>query len=366
MIRINQRVSQLIFIPVILLGLVFGPISSLSAQSAGSDKPNKAVKLAMEEHLIPSDTAGISLYLRNKRPANMKQFSPEKTLLYVHGSTYPSETAFDLSLGGTSWMEFIASYGYDVWLVDLRGYGKSTRPPEMDLPAEQNKPIVRTDVAVRDVSSAVNFILNKRKINKTNLLGWSWGTTIMGKYTAENNTKVNKLVLYAPQWIRKGGAPLTDKGGELPAYRVVSIDAAKGRWLTGVPENAKDTLIPAGWFDKWAEATFDTDPWGRTQNPKKLRYPNGTVLDAREYWSAGKPVYQPSDIRVPVLITHAEWDADLPSYMAQEYFLQLSNAPYKEMIEISEGTHTIIMEKNRMLMFKAVQLFLDTNFQPER
>ena len=50
----------------------------------------------------------------------------------------------------------------------------------------------------------------------------------------------------------------------------------------------------------------------------------------------------------------------------QEYFLQLSNAPYKEMIEISEGTHTIIMEKNRMLMFKAVQLFLDTNFQPER
>ena len=170
---------------------------------------NAAGKIQMNEYLIQSDTPGISLYVRNKHLAGMKKFTPEKTLLYVHGSTYPAETAFDLSLGGTSWMEYMATRGYDVWLVDLRGYGKSTRPPEMDQPAEQNQPIVRTDVAVRDVSSAVDYILKKRNINKTNLLGWSWGTTIMGKYTTENNEKVNKLVLYAPQWLRQGGAPLT-------------------------------------------------------------------------------------------------------------------------------------------------------------
>ncbi|WP_231969742.1 alpha/beta hydrolase [Polynucleobacter necessarius] len=97
--------------------------------------------------------------------AGMKKFSAEKTLLYVHGSTYPAETAFDLTLGGTSWMEYMASHGYDVWLVDLRGYGKSTRPPEMDQPADQNPPIVRTDVAVREVSSAVDYILkNSRRL----------------------------------------------------------------------------------------------------------------------------------------------------------------------------------------------------------
>ena len=153
-----------------------------------------AGKIEMNEYMIQSDTPGISLYVRNKHLAGMKKFSPEKTLLYVHGSTYPSETAFDLSLGGTSWMEYIASKGYDVWLVDLRGYGKSTRPPEMDQPAEQNPPLVRTNVAVSDVSSAVDYILKKRSINKLNLLGWSWGTTIMGKYTAENNQKVHNLL----------------------------------------------------------------------------------------------------------------------------------------------------------------------------
>jgi pimeloyl-ACP methyl ester carboxylesterase len=113
----------------------------------------------MTEYMVPSDTPGISLYVRNKHPEGMQQFSPDKILLYVHGSTYPSETAFDLSLGGISWMEYIAERGYDVWLVDLRGYGKSTRPAELDLPAEQNPPLVRTEVAVSDVSSAVNFIL---------------------------------------------------------------------------------------------------------------------------------------------------------------------------------------------------------------
>jgi len=323
-------------------------------------------KIQMNEYMVQSDTPGISLYVRNKHLTGMKKFTAEKTLLYVHGSTYPAETAFDLSLGGTSWMEYMAARGYDVWLVDLRGYGKSTRPLEMDQPAEQNAPLVRTDVAVSDVSSAVDYILKKRNIQKMNLLGWSWGTTIMGKYTTEHNEKVNKLVLYAPQWLRQGGAPLTDKGGALGAYRVASIADAKNRWLTGVPENAKASLIPEGWFEKWANATFDTDPWGKTQTPKKLRAPNGTVQDAREYWTAGKPVYEPKDIRVPVMLVHAEWDADLPSYMMYEYFTKLENAPYKEMLQISEGTHTIIMEKNRMLMFAGVQEFLDSGFKPEK
>ena len=44
---------------------------------------------------------------------------------------------------------------------------------------------------------------------------------------------------------------------------------------------------------------------------------------------------------------------------AQALFPALSNAPYKRYIEIGEGTHTVIMEKNRMSLFSEVQLFLD-------
>ena len=116
----------------------------------------------------------------------------------MHGATYPAETAFDLKLNGLSWMDYIAQHGYDVYLVDIRGYSKSTRPPEMDQPAVDNEPIVRTDTAVKDVGAAVDFILKRRGVSKIDLMGWSWGTSIMGWYTAQNNDKVNRLVLYAP------------------------------------------------------------------------------------------------------------------------------------------------------------------------
>jgi pimeloyl-ACP methyl ester carboxylesterase len=305
------------------------------------------IKLDMEEFMVPAVDPGISLYVRNKRPQGVTQFPADKILLYVHGSTYPAETAFDLQLNGFSWMDYIARHGYDVYLVDLRGYGKSTRPPEMDKPAADNEPIVRTTTAVKDVGAAVDFILKRRNVAKINLLGWSWGTSIMGWYTAQNNEKVNRLVLYAPQWVRNTPA-LTDSGAKLGAYRSVSRDAAKGRWL-----------IPAGWFEAWADATFASDPVGAKQTPPVLRAPNGTVLDTREFWGAGKPLYDPAGIRVPTFLAHAEWDADLPSYMLHAYFARLTNAPYKRYVEIGEGTHTVIMEKNRMQLFQAVQQFLD-------
>jgi pimeloyl-ACP methyl ester carboxylesterase len=294
----------------------------------------------------------------------MTKFPGERILLYVHGATYPSETAFDLSLNGTSWMEYIARRGYDVYLVDVRGYGRSTRPPEMERPAEDADPIVRTATAVQDVRSAVEFILRRRGAAKLDLLGWSWGTSIMGWYTAQNNERVNKLVLYAPQWLRTGGASLTDMGGRLPAYRTVTREAARARWLNGVPEEKKAGLIPPGWFDAWADATFATDPIGSKHTPPDLRAPNGVVADVRDFWSADEPIYDPARIRVPTFLAHAEWDADLPSSMLTAYFERLTNAPYKRYVQIGEGTHTVMMEKNRMQLFEAVQQFLDETVTP--
>jgi pimeloyl-ACP methyl ester carboxylesterase len=322
-------------------------------------------KIVMEEFMVPAVDPGIKLYVREKRLQGMKKFPGDKILLYVHGATYPSETAFDLRLNGLSWMDYIAEHGYDVYLVDVRGYSKSTRPPEMDKPAMENEPIVRTEAAVKDVGAAVDFIRKRRGVDKINLLGWSWGTSIMGWYTAQNNDKVNKLVLYAPQWLRDAPS-LTDSGGKLGAYRSVSRDAARGRWLTGVPEDKKATLIPPGWFDAWADATFATDPVGAAQTPPVLRAPNGVVADGREFWSTGKPLYDPGDIRVPIFLAHAEWDADLPNTMLYAYFAKLTNAPYKRYVQIGEGTHTVIMEKNRMQLFEAVQQFLDERLQPNQ
>ena len=311
--------------------------------------------LVTQDLRIASDTPGIELFLRNKHPKDWAATSG-RVLLYVHGATYPSETAFDLKLDGMSWMDYIAAQGWDVWLVDLRGYGGSSRPPEMEKAAKENAPLVTTDVAVRDVGAAVDYIMKQRGVAKLSLLGWSWGTSIMGTYTAANNDKVGKLVLFAPLWLRT--TPLLIGGdGPLGAYRTVAKDSAKKRWLTGVPEDKQAGLIPAGWFDAWADATWATDP--KSSEAGLLRAPNGVIQDVRDYWASGKAYYDAANIRVPTLLIKAEWDQDTPAYMAQALFPLLKNAPVKRYVEIGEGTHTVIMEKNRMQLFREVQMFLD-------
>ena len=80
-------------------------------------------------------------------------------------------------LDGQSWMDYIAQRGYDVWLFDLRGYGRSTRPAEMDQPAEQNPPLTTGAVGQRDVDAVIDFVRKRRGLDKVTLLGWSWGTT---------------------------------------------------------------------------------------------------------------------------------------------------------------------------------------------
>jgi pimeloyl-ACP methyl ester carboxylesterase len=331
------------------------PLAVLVLMLVGSSVGAREPVIEMQEFIVPAVDPGIELYVRNKHSRGVKRFTADKIVLFVHGATYPAETTFDLQLNGRSWMDYIAQHGYDVYLVDVRGFGNHTRTAEMDQQEKNNAPVVRTDTAVKDVGAAIDFILKRRGASKLNLMGWSWGTSIMGWYTTQHNDKVNRLVLYAPMWISTS-APLVAPDVKLGAYRTVTREAARTRWLRDVPEDKKAELIPAGWFDAWADATFGTDA--------VLRAPNGAVQDGREFWSAGKMQYDPAGIRVPTLLVHAEWDVDLPSYMVYEYFARLTNTPYKRYAQIGEGTHSILMEKNRMQLFQAVQQFLDERPSP--
>ena len=315
--------------------------------------------MIMDEFMVPSGDPGIAIYVRNKRPADMTAFRPERTVLYVHGATYPASSSFDLPLDGLSWMDYLAERGYDVYLLDVRGYGRSTRPPEMAEPPAAHPPIVRSDTAVRDIGTVVDFILKRRNIPRLNLIGWSWGTTTMATYTTQNAAKVERLVLYAPGWIRKTPSLVPVGPGPLGAWRATTREQALTRWLTGVPEHKTATLIPAGWFDQWADAAWADDPVGAQQSPPMIRAPNGVVADGIDTWSAGKPYYDPARITVPTLLVGAEWDRDLPPYMAQTLFPLLVNSPGKRYVLLAEGTHTMLMERNRLELFKAVQTFLD-------
>ncbi len=288
----------------------------------------------------------------------MQTFPADRIVLFVHGITFPSESTFDLSLDGLSWMDYIARAGYDVYLVDVRGYGGSTRPPAMSEPPDRNPPIATLSEAVDDVDAAVNFILRRRNVERISLIGWSWGTVVMGRYAATHGEKVDRLVLYAPVWQRKTES-LAARGADVKtAYRLVNVAAVKSRWLAGVAPDKQEQLIPRGWFETWVTATLATDPWGSKQTPAVIRAPNGGLV-APQPAGDWVPPYDPAAIKRPTLLIKGEWDADTPSYMAQTLFPLIANAPVKQYVEIGEGTHSIMLERNRMQLFRAVQSFLD-------
>ncbi|PZD97120.1 alpha/beta hydrolase [Paenibacillus sambharensis] len=321
------------------------------------------VPIVTEDLMIASDTAGIELSIRNKRPAAMDTFSNEKTIVMVHGATYSTASLYDVELDGYTFLDYLASHGYDVYAVDVRGYGGSTRPPEMEQPADQNPPLAGTETGVRDVGTAVDYVLNRRGLTKVNILGMSWGGTVAGAYTSRNNDKVNKLTLVAPQWLSTKPVPI-DTGGPLGSYRLVAAGTTKERWLSAAPEGKRDGLIPDGWFEQWVEATLASDPKAKAVHPGHIRAANGPIQDIREYWAAGKAFYEPGSITVPVLLVHAEWDIDVPLELAQHFFTSLTGAAYRRWVEIGEGTHMVLLEKNRLQAFQAIQAFLDEEYSP--
>ena len=73
-------------------------------------------------------------------------------------------------------------------------------------------------------------------------------------------------MLFAPLWIFRNDAVIapapeaTASAPPLGAYRLVSKEVAKARWLEGVPEDKQADLIPPGVFEAWVEATWATDP----------------------------------------------------------------------------------------------------------
>ena len=337
--------------------LVVLPAFFLAGCAAAPSAPD-APALAVDDFHVASKAAGIELFMRNKRPKGTETFPSNRIVLFVHGITFPSESTFDLSLDGLSWMDFIARAGYDVYLVDVRGYGGSTRPSAMSEPPDRNPPVATLAEAVDDVDAAVDFIRRRRNVERIGLIGWSWGTVITGRYTASHGDKIDRLVLYAPVWQRKTES-LAARGTDVKtSYRLVNVAAAKSRWLAGVAQGKQEQLVPRSWFETWVAANLATDPWGSKQSPAVMRAPNGGLL-APQPSGEWTPPYDPAAIKVPTLLVKGEWDADAPSYMAQALFPLLVNVPAKQYLEIGEGTHSIMLERNRMQLFRAVQSFLD-------
>ena len=202
-------------------------------------------QLIAEEMMVPSEP-GIEIYVRNKRPAESRD---------VHAGAHAAVRA-RLDLSGAHRLRPAARRPVVDGVPSPRAATTSIAstcaataarrgPRQWTSRPQNNPPVVRTPDAVKDVDAVLDFILKRRNIPRLNLLGWSWGCTLMATTTIRNPDKVARLMLYAPPWLRTTPSLLNAGPGPLGAYRTVTREQAKARWLTGVPDAQEGGADPA-------------------------------------------------------------------------------------------------------------------------
>ena len=68
-----------------------------------------------------------------------RRSAADRVALFVHGAGTPAEVAFDVPYKDYSWMAYLAQAGFDVFSMDMTGYGRSTRPAAMNDPCNLSK-----------------------------------------------------------------------------------------------------------------------------------------------------------------------------------------------------------------------------------
>jgi len=120
------------------------------------------------EDLFTNSDAGVQIHVREARADTHRACDP---ILLVHGARVPGVASFDLSVPGGSLAADLADKGFCAYVMDVRGYGKSTRPPEMQEPPENHAPLVCSVETVRDIDAAIELIRRRTGTNRVSLFG---------------------------------------------------------------------------------------------------------------------------------------------------------------------------------------------------
>ena len=172
--------------------------------------------------------AQVNLFVRERFAANK---TPGKAVLMIHGRSAPALAGFDLQYKRYSWALELAKAGFDVFIADLQGNGRSpisgqgTRdfapmqnpcnvsnfspdfqqrrlliPNPLSAECSPSSPVrlVPSNSEWDELDTVVDYIRTVRGVDKVALVSWSRGSLVAGPYAVQHPEKVDSLFLLAP------------------------------------------------------------------------------------------------------------------------------------------------------------------------
>ena len=313
-----------------------------------------------EQHFrIAGPRDGLSLFLRFL-PAQNSQSSSRRSVLYVHGATFPSALSIAHRFDGTSWRDALGEAGFDVWALDFYGFGHSDRYPEMDRPAMENPPLCVAKDAAGQLEASARFILGHQGIEKLSLISHSWGAMPASLFASAHSALVDRMVLFAP--IGERGTR-RETPAALPAWRIVTAEDQWNRFVEDVPAHEPPVLSRLH-FEEWSRFYLDSDPESRARDPAGVKTPLGPFSEIIKAWH-GQLGYDPAQVRSPVAIIRGEWDSLMQDDDANRLFNAFTQAPAKRDIKIGRGTHLMHLEAMRLSLWQeSIGFLLGHDFAP--
>ncbi len=322
--------------------------------------PAQAPKIEAEESLrsLPSG-ADLALHRRvlTPTPAGAR----EKVVLLLHPLGIPGAAAFDVK--GYSLMDYLADRGFDVWAVDLRGFGRSSGAPVVIGDNRQPAPTPRLEDALADAREAIDSVLSSTHARELALLGYGYGGLVAGMAAERYPDKISRLVLYGTAFsfpVGKLGSqlakqPVESKPGTLDthvaAYQEIDWEGTTLKeWQAMMGDKP---LADKAAIDAVAAAFYDTDYVGDIDGRHRVRRPTGPLLDMYRIYS-NRPAFNAGRIKSPTLVLRGDLDPLAEPNLTRK----LTGTKIVREIVVKDATHWMLYEKSRQQVLDETARFL--------
>jgi len=316
---------------------------------------------------------GVTIAIRSVRLEGAG-VQPKVPMILMHGTRIPGISEFDLPVPNGSLAEDLARKGHVCYIPDARGFGKSDRPPEMDQPRTQGKPIVRSLEISRDIDAAVNALRAETGARKVGIFGWGTGGTLAIIYAALWPEKVENIILYNTLYGGGGDHPEIGRNSfwddpERPGYfnqkkygnyYYNKVDMLRKGWDNQIPIENKDEWRDPAILAAFEQALIEGDPTTLERDPPSYRSPNGMLEDSY-YMGLGHKLVHGSQVYCRVMVINPEYDLWCRDEDVEAMRRDMVHVPEFHVYAPRNTTHYVLLdrpERGRTALLREMDDFL--------
>ena len=285
-----------------------------------------------------AEKGDIGLHVWRKRAGEPTRGTADKPILFlVHGSSFSGRSGYDLqgpNKEGYSMMEAFAGWGFDVWLVDHEGYGRSDWGEGVFSYVLEG---------VDDLKAAMAVVEAETGATSAVMYGGSSGALRAACFAAAHPHAVDRLALAAMVYTGAGSPTLAKRAERLDEWRSSNKRPVDHAFFASIFNRDK----PGTAEDEVAVALADSEAALCTH------VPTGTYIDM----CANLPLVEPEDVTCATLLVRSEHDGIATDADVMEFWSRLPNKD-KQFTQMDGQSHAAVLGLNRWRFWHVLRTFL--------